>query len=444
MSPTLIARSRPDPSRVVIAGGGVAALEALLALSETAQGRVQITLVAPEPHLTYRPLTVAEPFGITEPRAVDLRRAATEHGARFVTRSLAAVQAETATAVLDDETSLRYDALLVAAGTRQTPVLPGALTFGLPGSINHFKALLSEIVSGNITQLAFAIPDLVRWSLPLYELALMTAVFAASRGAHLEIHMVTPEKRPLEIFGPGVSGHVARLLANSGVELHSGQVPLAVQADRLLVTPIKSIPAQCVVTLPRLRGPVIPGLPRTSNGFIPVDEFGRVHGLSNVYAAGDITWHPIKQGGLATQQADAAASAIAAAAGAPVVPEPAEPVLRGILLTGGAPAYLHGGNGEPAGASEDALWWPPAKVTGRYLAPFLAGDERMQPLHDVHADHHPGLELALDAADAAAGWGDYDSAVRWLGVAEQLNVVLPAGWSAKRSAWRARASAPAS
>jgi sulfide:quinone oxidoreductase len=443
MPPTLIERSRSELSRVVIVGGGVAALEALLALSETAQGHVEITLVAPEPRLTYRPLAVAEPFEITEPPGVDLKRAAGERGARFVAGSLAAVQPETATAILEDGTSLRYDALLVAIGTRQTPVLPGALTFGLPGSVDHFKALLGEIASGDVSQIAFAIPDLVRWSLPLYELALMTAAFAATKGADLEIHMVTPEKRPLEIFGPGVSGHITRLLEGSGVRLHTANVPLAVHADRLLVTPIKSIPAERVVALPRLRGPVIPGLPRTSNGFIPVDELGRVEGLSSVYAAGDITWHPIKQGGLATQQADAAASAIAAAARAPVVPEPAELVLRGILLTGGEPSYLHGPNGESGGASEDALWWPPAKVAGRYLAPFLAGDERLEPLRDVHADHHPGLELALDAADAAAGWGDYDAAVRWLGVAEQLNVVLPAGWSAKRTAWRAGGSAPA-
>jgi sulfide:quinone oxidoreductase len=443
MPATLVESSRPAPSHVVIAGGGVAALEALLALSEIAQGHVQVTLVAPQPHLTYRPLAVAEPFGITEPRVVDLKRTARERGAGFVAGSLASVQPEADTAVLADGTSLHYDALLVATGTRQTATLPGALTFAMPGSVDEFKALLGEIESGELSQIAFAVPDRVRWSLPLYELALMTATFAATKGVNVEIHMVTPEKRPLQIFGPGVSAHLARLLEDSGIRLHTARVPLAVHHDRLLVTPINTIPAERVIALPRLQGPVIPGLPSTSGGFIPIDELGQVEGLSKVYAAGDVTWHPIKQGGLATQQADAAASAIAAAAGAPVVPKPAEPVLRGILLTGGAPSYIHGPNGEPGRASEDALWWPPAKVAGRYLAPFLAGDERMEPLRDVHADHHPGLELALDAAEAAAGWGDYGSALRWLGVAEQLNVVLPAGWAAKRSAWHARVSAPA-
>jgi sulfide:quinone oxidoreductase len=52
-------------------------------------------------------------------------------------------------------------------------------------------------------------------------------------------------------------------------------------------------------------------------------------------------------------------------------------VLRAILLTGGAPLYLrhepHGGRGDTSVVADEALWWPPAKIAGRYLAPFLAG-----------------------------------------------------------------------
>jgi sulfide:quinone oxidoreductase len=49
---------------------------------------------------------------------------------------------------------------------------------------------------------------------------------------------------------------------------------------------------------------------------------------------------PIKQGGIATQQADAVAQAIAAKAGADLTPQPFRPVLRGLLLTGAVPQYL--------------------------------------------------------------------------------------------------------
>ena len=47
---------------ILIAGGGVAALEALIALHELAPDRQRVTLLAPEPDFVYRPMSVAEPF----------------------------------------------------------------------------------------------------------------------------------------------------------------------------------------------------------------------------------------------------------------------------------------------------------------------------------------------------------------------------------------------
>ena len=110
-----------------------------------------------------------------------------------------------------------------------------------------------------------------------------------------------------------------------------------VEHGHLIVDPGgRSIDVDRVVSLPAPRGPARSRASRpTRDGFIPVDEHGRVAGLDGVYAAGDGTAFPIKQGGLATQQADAVAETIAAAAGAPVEPQPFRPVLRGMLLTGG-------------------------------------------------------------------------------------------------------------
>ena len=101
-----------------------------------------------------------------------------------------------------------------------------------------------------------------------------------------------------------------------------------------------AVSADRVVALPRLQGAPIDGLPQTVHGFIPVDSHCRVHGVADVFAAGDITSFTVKQGGIATQQADAAAEAIAAAAGASVTPKAFRPVLRGLLLTGRQPRYL--------------------------------------------------------------------------------------------------------
>jgi sulfide:quinone oxidoreductase len=130
-----------------------------------------------------------------------------------------------------------------------------------------------------------------------------------------------------------------------------------------------------VVTLPLLSGPRVTGIPTTEpHGFIPVDEYARVEGLTGVYAAGDAVDFPVKQGGLAAQQADTAAAHIAATCGAAVEPVPFTPVLRGMLFTGGEPLYMRSdvpGADPTIPGAWYPLWWPPTKVAGRYLPPYL-------------------------------------------------------------------------
>ena len=126
--------------------------------------------------------------------------------------------------------------------------------------------------------------------------------------------------------------------------------------------PAGKVPADRVVALPRLRGRPIEGVPHDADGFIEVDPLGQVHGLDDLYAAGDVTAGSIKQGGVATQQADTVAAAIAARFGAAVQPEPFRPVLRGTLLTGDGARYMRsevaGGAGERSEVSAQILWWP--------------------------------------------------------------------------------------
>jgi sulfide:quinone oxidoreductase len=147
------------------------------------------------------------------------------------------------------------------------------------------------------------------------------------------------------------------------------------EPEGLRVTP-SGVPPQpdLTIALPVIEGIALPGLPTDASGFIPIDSHCRVDSLEDVYAAGDGTTFPVKQGGLATQQADAAAEHIAARLGAGIEARPFEPILRGQLVTGAESLNLKhelaGGHGEGA-ASLDYLWWPPQKVAGRYLAAWL-------------------------------------------------------------------------
>ena len=95
--------------------------------------------------------------------------------------------------------------------------------------------------------------------------------------------------------------------------------------------------------------------------------------MEDVFAAGDATSFPIKRGGLAAQQADAVAEAIAASLGVPIVPRSIRPVLRGLLVADGVVHYMRASvNGDESAVSESPLWWPPNRLSGRYLAPYLS------------------------------------------------------------------------
>jgi sulfide:quinone oxidoreductase len=201
----------------------------------------------------------------------------------------------------------------------------------------------------------------------------MTGVRLADAGAAVRLELVKPEEAPLAIFGAEAAASIRDLLDGHGISLYAQTTPVAFREGRLMTVPGQPIGADRVVALPILEGPPITGLEQDARGFVRTDEHGRVEGRDDVYAAGDLTAFPIKQGGIATQQADAAAASIAALAGVPVTPEPFRPVLRGLLLTGLTPRYLRADplRGE-AQIGTEPLWWPPAKIVGRYLAPFLA------------------------------------------------------------------------
>jgi sulfide:quinone oxidoreductase len=391
-------------TRVLIAGGGVAALEAALALRALAEDRVSAEMLAPEPHFWYRPLAVAEPFDLGEARQFELTELATAAGATLSLGALAGVDAGRRLARTSAGSSVPYDILLVACGAVPTPAVPGALTFRGPADTERIRTLLGEIVAGQVGRVAFVVPWGAVWSLPIYELALMTAAYLAERGlAGVELALVTPEEEPMQLFGRAGSEAVRALLEERGIAVQTGSTPVELVDGELRLVPEGTIAADRVVALPRLRGPRIDGLPQTVEGFVPVDAHGQVHGLADVFAAGDITSFPVKQGGIAAQQADAAAETIAATAGADLAPQPFRPVLRGLLLTGRQPRYLRhdltGGAGEASSASPDPLWWPPAKIVGRYLAPFLgtfAGVE--SPPEAPSAPGAVPVDVELDAA----------------------------------------------
>jgi len=393
-------------TRLLVAGGGVAALEAAIALRELAEERVSVELLSSKAEFADRPLAVAEPFGSEQAIRYDLPAMANDLGANFRLGTLQEVDASARVVRTTQGDELSWDALLVAIGARAGIGIEGAVTVKGPGFTGRFRSVVRELEDRRVRRVTFAVPPGTSWPLPLYELALMTAALVRQHELRkVELRLVTPEAEPLEIFGAEASSALRAMLQERGIELYTGHYPGSASEEGLELVPRDAdpIPADRVVSLPRLGGPKLPGLPADERGFIPVDLHSRVRGLDDVYAAGDATDFPIKQGGIATQQADAAAEVIAAAAGAPVDAQPFRPVLRGLLLTGDTPRFMRaevsGGRGEDWEVSESALWWPPSKIAGRYLSPYLGvrHGEVERPSGGVSVD------VALDKLTPAAG-----------------------------------------
>jgi sulfide:quinone oxidoreductase len=369
---------RPEERhRVLIAGGGVAALEGMLALRKLAEDRVDIELLAPEPHFWYRPLAVAEPFGLGRAHRLQLGELAERAGASFTLGALAAVDAAERVARAEGGLEIEFDSLLLALGARPIEGVAGAFTFRGPADTDRMRRLLAEIEAGAARRIVFAVPGGVSWALPAYELALLTSVFIEQRGAEgAGVELVTHETTPLGAFGPEAGAAMRDLLEERRILVHTETYPEAFESGVLRLVPDGIVEADRVVALPKLVGPALSGISHDAAGFVPIDDHCRVLGAENIYAAGDASAFPVKQGGIAAQQADAAAEAIAAASGAPLEPKPFRGILRGLLLTGQAPRFLRTDLSKwREGAFDmdtDPLWWPPAKISGRFLGPFLA------------------------------------------------------------------------
>jgi sulfide:quinone oxidoreductase len=369
--------SRISPRHVVIVGGGVGALEALMALHDLGEHRLELTLVAPDDDFVLRPMSVAVPFSVGHVTRVPLAGVCARFGARRVQSAVAAVDPAAHELRCADGTRIAYDVLVLATGAAARPAYREALTFSDDDPM-LLSGLLRDIEQGYCPSLALVVPPSGSWTLPIYELALLIARHAHSAGVELDLHLVTPEPAPLAIFGRPASEAIAELLSAAGVTVHPDSYGSVGRGGRITLMPgDRTLTVRRVVALPIVDGRPLDGIPTDGHGFVAVDEHARALGLDDVYAVGDGADFPVKQGGLAAQQADAAARQIAADAGAAVEPEPFRPVLRGMLLTGAGREYLRGAPAGGAGegqASTEALWWPPAKVVGHYLAPWLAAE----------------------------------------------------------------------
>lgn len=366
----------PTRFKVLIAGGGVAGLEAAFALRELAGDRVSLTVLAPVSEFVYRPNAVKEPFTRGYAHRYPLATLAAEAGAELVHDALDRVDVDRRLAYTTAGAELSYDALLLGLGAELGERYEHVTTVDDARIDEDLHGLVQDVEGGYVKRLAFVVPAPMPWPLPVYELALLTAQRAWEMGPELSVTIFTPERAPLIVFGEDASRAVAQLLSERGIEIVTSAYCEIPKAKTIDVSPGgRHFEFDRIVALPELRGPTLEGIPQDGGGFIPVDEFCQVRGVQRVYAAGDATDFPVKHGGIAAQQADTAARSIAALAGAPVMPEPLDPVLEGVLVTGDQPLYFKAQLAGGHGSGNEVIGTPvPAstpKIAARYLAAHL-------------------------------------------------------------------------
>ena len=312
----------------------------MLRLRRLAGDQIDITLVSPSETLVYRPLTVLEPFGAALVHRYPVSRVVSDTGCRWIRESFDWVDRAALTAHAGAEV-IPYDALLLAIGGRQLPAPDGVFVFSdrtAPG----YREILERTWSGAISSIAFVTPAEPSWPLPIYELALLTAARVSNAdGPRPEIIVGEPGPRPLGAFGREASDAVAELMADAQIKVYT-QCEIRQQDGPLLHTPDRDLRPDQIITLPRITGPNVRGIAgHAIDRFLHIDEHCRVVGAGGrIFAAGDATHLPVKQGGVGAQQADTAAGAIVHLAGLGPEPAPLHPVIRGVLLTGGQPLYL--------------------------------------------------------------------------------------------------------
>jgi sulfide:quinone oxidoreductase len=373
--------SHPKKLRVLIVGGGVAALETILALADLARESTDVTVLAPNAEFVYRPMVVREPFAYGSAPRYPLAPIVADCRATLLRGELEWIDPVAHTIHTRDNESIAYDVLVLALGARIEHRYKHALTIDDRDLGETMRGLIQDVEGGYIHKLAFVAAGRMAWPLPLYELALMTAGRAYDMGIELQTTIVTPEDSPLAIFGKSASSAVAEMLARASVATINSAYAEVPSSHEVVINPgDQHLEVDRVIALPELFGPAVRGIPLGEHGFIRVDPYCRVPDVEHIYAAGDATDFPIKHGGVGSQQADVAARSIAALAGAPVSPDRFSPMIHGMLLSDGKPAYLTahltGGHGFSSEISDTPSSSPPSKIAAKYLAPYLQKRDR--------------------------------------------------------------------
>ena len=147
------------PLRVVVAGGGFAAAELLLALDALAEDRVAVELISPTTELAFRPAATGTPFERSHVDRYDLGSLAHEVGAGLRRDTVEAVAPRVRRVRLRSGVAVEYDALVLSVGARARAAIPGAVTFRDQRDAHLIAQLIADLEARGGRRVVFAAPS---------------------------------------------------------------------------------------------------------------------------------------------------------------------------------------------------------------------------------------------------------------------------------------------
>jgi len=150
----LVALMNMGLGRVVVVGGGFAALEVALALRKL-DASVPVTVVSDETEVVYRPWLIRVPAGGQQPPIIPFARLLEAAGVEVVARRVAGADLDQRHLVLDSGAAIDYEQLVVATGaTADRQRVPGALRHAIFTCDLDDAAALEARISAGASHLA--------------------------------------------------------------------------------------------------------------------------------------------------------------------------------------------------------------------------------------------------------------------------------------------------
>jgi sulfide:quinone oxidoreductase len=312
--------------RVLVLGGGFAALEAAFLLRMRLHDAVDIRLVSDNDHFVFRPNSIYVPFG-ADPASllVDLHKPLTRRHIDFEHGEVAEVDPDARLVSLGDGQRFAYDKLVVATGAdTHAQEVPGlaehAATIWTRDSMLEVRRQFEQVVEagrrGERRRVLFLVPPNNKCSGPLYEIVLMLETWLRRQGVRerVDITWSTYEQGFIQAFGPRLHELVTTEFADRGIDGHVEEVVREVAEGEVRYADGSTRAFDHLVAFPPYVAAVrYPGLASDDRGFVHTElETRLATGRDDVYVPGDAGDFPIKQAFLAFLQADTVADHIAA------------------------------------------------------------------------------------------------------------------------------------